>query len=236
MSFRNGDLHHSASGKYRNTSDEVKFEFYLMLDGKKNFELESGYNRSAVKNGFLYYPAIILKVNEDKIAGVTGTLKITGKRNIEQYDTNLEFQTKKLRARLTGFIIKTEASIENRLELEYQFLNHKPEHVTLDCELANRSKDPTTKYQGSLKVISTAYPKYNFGTKLVFNKIEGHLVTTIKFNNNDANVADTHNTVVLTFSFAKSENDPIRHIVSKTSASASVYRPKGPIDLKFKIM
>lgn len=120
MSFKNGEYEHSAAGMYRNTSDELKFEFYLMLDGKKNFELEAGYNRSVVKNGFMYYPLVVLKVNEDKIAGLTGTLKITGKRNIEQYDFNLEFQTKKLRAVLTGFIISTEASIENRLKLEYQ--------------------------------------------------------------------------------------------------------------------
>lgn len=115
-------------------------------------------------------------------------------------------------------------------------MNHKKEQVTLDCELANRSKEPTTTYQGSLKVISSAYPKYNFGTEFDFKKIEGHMVTTIKFNNNDANVADVPNTIVLTFNFAKSEGDPIRHIVSKTSASVALQRPKGPIDLKFKIM
>lgn len=118
----------------------------------------------------------------------------------------------------------------------FQFLNHKVEHVTVDCELANRSKEPATTYLGSLKLISSAYPKYNFGTNLEFKKIEGHFVTTIKFNNNDANVADKHNTLVLTFNFAKNEEDPVHHVVSRTSASVSVQRPKARMDLKFKIM
>lgn len=120
MSFKNGDLEHSAVGTYRNTSEETKFEVYLNLDGHKNFALEAGYNRSIVRNGYMYYPKILLTVNDDNIAGLSGTLKITGKRNIEQYDVNLEFQTKKLRANLTGYVIKTEASVENRLKLEYQ--------------------------------------------------------------------------------------------------------------------
>lgn len=110
------------------------------------------------------------------------------------------------------------------------------EHVTVDCEWANRSKEPATTYLGSLKLLSSAYPKYNFGTNLEFKKIEGHFVATIKFNNNDANVADEANTMVLTFNFAKREEDPIHHIVSRTSASVSLQRPKGRIDLKFKIM
>lgn len=120
MSFKNGDLEHSAVGTYRNTSEETKFEVYLNLDGHKNFALEAGYNRSVVRNGYMYYPKILLTVNEDNIAGVSGTLKITGKRNIEQYDVNLEFQTKKLRANLTGYTINTNASSEVRLKMEYQ--------------------------------------------------------------------------------------------------------------------
>lgn len=120
MSFRNNDLEHSAVGTYRNTSEETKFEVYLKLDGHKNFALEAGYNRTVVRNGYMYYPRILLTVNEDNIAGLTGTLKITGKRNIEQYDVNVEFQTKRLRANLTGYIIKTEASVENHLNLDYQ--------------------------------------------------------------------------------------------------------------------
>ncbi len=110
------------------------------------------------------------------------------------------------------------------------------EYVTVDCDFANRSKDPPTTYLGSLKLISSAYPKYNFGTNLEFKKIEGHFVTTIKYNNNDADTSDQENTLVLTFNFSKREEDPINHIVSKTSASISVFRPKGRIDLKFKIM
>lgn len=110
------------------------------------------------------------------------------------------------------------------------------EHVTVECELANRSKEPATTYLGSLKLLSSAYPKYNFGTNLEFKKIEGHFVTTIRYNNNDADVTDEYNTMVLTFNFAKHEEDPVHHVVSRTTASVGFQRPKGGIDLKFKIM
>lgn len=119
---------------------------------------------------------------------------------------------------------------------QFQFLNHKVEHVTVDCELANRSKEPHTTYLGSLKLISSAYPKYNFGTNLEFKKIEGHFETTIKYNNNNADISDEYNTMVLIFDFAKREEDPAHHVVSRTSAAVSLQRPKGNIDLKFKIM
>lgn len=118
----------------------------------------------------------------------------------------------------------------------FQFLNHKVEHVTIDSELANRSKEPQTTYLGSLKLISSAYPRYNFGTNLEFKKIEGHFETTIRYNNNDADVTDDYNTMVLTLNFAKREEDPAHHVVSRTSASVSLQRPNGRIDLKFKIM
>lgn len=110
------------------------------------------------------------------------------------------------------------------------------EHVTVECDLANRSKEPHTTYLGSLKLISSAYPKYNFGTNLEFKKIEGHFVTTIKYNGKDADVTDEYNTMVLTLNFAKREEDPIHHVLSRTTASVSLRRPKGQIDLKFKIM
>lgn len=61
-------------------------------------------------------------------------------------------------------------------------------------------------------------------------------MTTIKFNTNDADITDEYNTMVLTFNFAKREDDAARNLVSRTSASVTLQRPKGPIDLKFKIM
>lgn len=110
------------------------------------------------------------------------------------------------------------------------------EYVTIECDSAHRGKDPVINYLGSLKLISSAYPKYNFGTNLEFKKIEGHFVTTIKFNNNDADVTNEYDTMVLTLNFAKREDDPAQNLVSRTSASVSLQRPKGRIDLKFKVM
>lgn len=78
-----------------------------------------GVNRTEVRNGWMYYPSFILAVNNERIAGLTGTLKATDKRNILQYDINLTFETKRVQAHLMGYITQTEVSVTPKLMLSY---------------------------------------------------------------------------------------------------------------------
>lgn len=75
--------------------------------------------RTEIKYGWIYYPKFILTVNDDKIAGLIGTLKAVDKKNILQYDINFNFETKRLKTKLLGNIIQNEVAISTKMKMEY---------------------------------------------------------------------------------------------------------------------
>lgn len=80
---------------------------------------QMGYNATAVRNGFRYLPLFLLTINDERIAGLTGSIKAIDKKGVKQYDVNLEFETKKARAALNGYITKTELTTTPKLTLSY---------------------------------------------------------------------------------------------------------------------
>lgn len=120
MSFQNGPIRHQASGTLRMTDTEKRIDVFLILDGKKNLACEVGLNWTAVRNGWMYIPLFVLSINDERIAGLTGTVKATMKKNIAQYDLNLTFETKRAQAELNGYITKTEFSTTPKLTLSYR--------------------------------------------------------------------------------------------------------------------
>lgn len=89
--------------------------------------------RTEIKYGWIYYPKFILTVNDDKVAGLVGTMKAVDKKNIIQYDININFETKRLKTKLFGYITQNnEVAISTKMKMEYmvrnqflQFLNKK---------------------------------------------------------------------------------------------------------------
>jgi len=82
-----------------------------------------GLNKSDIKNGWLYQPLFIMSINEERIAGMTGTVKVTDKKGIQQHELSLLFETKRLQTKLTGYIIYTEPSIAAKLSIDYLVRN-----------------------------------------------------------------------------------------------------------------
>lgn len=120
MKFENGKTIHLATASYKNTDDEKFVQAHLRIDGKKSFALEMGMNKSMILNGWLFYPRFSLAVNNDQIAGLSGTVKKYGKNKITQYDPNLEFETKKFKTRLSGYITTTDTKFSTRLFINYK--------------------------------------------------------------------------------------------------------------------
>lgn len=120
MKFENGKTMHSATATYKNTDDEKLVEAHLQIDGQKSFALELGMNKSMILNGWMFYPRFSLAVNNDEIAGLSGTVKKFGKNKIMQYDPNLEFETKKFKARVSGYITTTDIKFSTRLFVNYK--------------------------------------------------------------------------------------------------------------------
>lgn len=121
MKFENGETIHLATASYKNSENEKLVDAHLLMDGKESFALEMGINRTEIVHGHIYYPRFSLAVNNDQIAGLSGTIKKFGKNKIDQYDPNLEFETKKFKARMTGYITTTNNKFSTRV-WNYSFL------------------------------------------------------------------------------------------------------------------
>lgn len=119
MSFTNADIKHSAIGSFKNTEDDRRLELSLILNGSSNLALEMRLNRTEFKYGWTYYPRLLLSVNNEMIAGMSGNVKVTDKKGISQSDVNLRFETKKLLSSFSGYITKTEASLFTKMNCEY---------------------------------------------------------------------------------------------------------------------
>lgn len=205
MGFQNGNNTHSAVGLYKKTSHEKRVNFALSINGKKQFSLDMGINKTDIKNGAVFYPDFYLIIGDQRVAGVIGTVKLTEKKNISQYDVNLQFETKKMQSTLNGYVIKSEASVNTKLAFVYQvwrklfylnffnnlnfftqFTGTKQETIELESSLANRSQRLRGKheYEGSSKFASTAYPYLNFASEFRFlSSAMGHMETVLKINN-----------------------------------------------------
>ncbi|GAB0088507.1 uncharacterized protein DMENIID0001_029540 [Sergentomyia squamirostris] len=230
MSFKNAETSFAAVGTYKNTEDEKNLEVYLDINGQKSLSLELGYNRTELKNGYMYYPTFYLTVNNDKVAGLGGMLKLTNKKDVSQWDINLIFETKRLQAKMTGYVTETEASLSTKATIEYRFLDQKIETVEFQGDIANRSQKSKTDYQGSAKLKTTAYEKYNFAGNMRYISAMGHADWRLNFNNAKDLVDPAYNLGVRIIFARFHQMDS-----GRTTASIEIVRPVSKTDLKFMV-
>jgi hypothetical protein len=119
-SFQHGSHIHAAEAVYRVGKNEKRFDYSLNIDGRKQLELEMGYNRTELKYGWTYFPRVILSVNGSRSAGLAGTVKFNNKKNISQIDINLIFETKNVESKMEGYVTITEASWSTKLNTNYR--------------------------------------------------------------------------------------------------------------------
>jgi hypothetical protein len=186
MSFTNGKNKQRAIGFIRNSPSEKLGDFSIHVNDKKYFSLEiSMVKRFITKTRSLMNPKFLLTINDQKVAGMIGTVKILEKNNVTQYDIDLKFETKKMLSTAFGQIIRTENSLTTKMQYSYKFSGKKEETIEIDTELANRSQKfrERTEYHGLVRFNSSAYENYNFDTKLSFVSFMGHVETIIDINN-----------------------------------------------------
>lgn len=118
--FRVGSIMHSANGLYKNTDDVKLVEAFLNIDGKRTFALEMGMNRSEISNGWQYYPRFSLAIGKESIAGLQGTVRQTFKKNILQYDADINFDMKRFEANFRGNYMKGAHFYTSKFKMDYQ--------------------------------------------------------------------------------------------------------------------
>jgi hypothetical protein len=102
----------------------------------------------------------------------------------------------------------------------------------LETSLANRSQRLRGKfdYDGSMKLVTSAYPHLNFASKLKFISAMGHMECVLDINN-APNLADPAYTLTTKVIFARSTEKR----EAKTTASLEITRPKSMTDYKLYI-
>lgn len=186
MSFTNGDNKQIAIGFMRNSPEEKLADFSIHVNDKKYFSLEiRTLKRFITKTRSLINLKFLLTINDQKVAGIMGTVKILDKNNVTQHDIDLKFETKKMLSTAFGQVIKTENSLTTKMQYSYKFSGKKEETIEIDTELANRSQRlrERTEYNGLVRFNSSAYENYNFATKLSFISFMGHVETKVDINN-----------------------------------------------------
>ncbi|XP_055389464.1 uncharacterized protein LOC129618631 [Condylostylus longicornis] len=231
LSFVLGDNSYSAVGHYKNDPVDQRFEFFVESNGQKNLALYANMNRTEIRNGYLYLPEFKLYVNEAIIAGLSGTLKISGKNGIKQSEIDVLFETRKLQARLYGYVTESEIKTSTKLRLDYRFEENEKEKIEFESVLENRSKKSRTDYKGNVKLVTSAYPKLNFAGSLFWLSVLAHTECRLTYNNAPDLIDKSYNTD-LRLVFIKTEPDVYAERLGKTMTLAKfeISRLKANID------
>lgn len=141
-------------------------DFSLDVNGKKQFIAQVGLRTKEIKYGFIYQPKLYLAVNQERIAELSGTVKIMEKNEINQCDVNLEFKTKKLSTKLFGYISRGSSSFSADLKLSYHFST--PEYVRVTLKWVNKSSKNLIQFNGEFSLDTSAYKHFNFESILKY--------------------------------------------------------------------
>lgn len=233
MKFENGETIHSATASYKNAENEKSVTAHLLIDGEKSFALDMGINRTMIVHGHFYYPRFSLAVNNSQIAGLSGTIKKFGKNKIMQYDPKLEFETKKFKARMSGYITTTDNKFSTHLLVNYKFEKSPEEIIDFESELESFHDGYRSSLVGMAKWNSTAYQKYNFKANLNYKRVLGHLELGLNINN-AVDFVDPKYDLGIRMAFIKTDPED-KEFNSRTNFTIEITRPISKIDYKFMI-
>ncbi|KAK6645660.1 hypothetical protein RUM43_001940 [Polyplax serrata] len=217
-----------AYGKYKYTPTEKYLDFSLDVNGKKQFIAQVGLRTKEIKYGFIYQPKLYLAVNQERIAELSGTVKIMEKNEINQCDVNLEFKTKKLSTKLFGYISRGSSSFSADLKLSYHFST--PEYVRVTLKWVNKSSKNLIQFNGEFSLDTSAYKHFNFESILKYQRAQGHAECTIEINTQPHLKDDVHKfTIKFVFSLSKNFNR------TKLHTFVEITKPISHIDLKLEL-
>lgn len=114
---------------------------------------------------------------------VLGSVEVMSKNDVTQYALDLKFVTKRLTSKIFGYILKSDASINVDLNLDYKFIKTKEQRVSLNFSIANRSRKGLNVVTLTCKLNTTAYQNFNFDTNVKLTVIKNVLAQAISLCN-----------------------------------------------------
>lgn len=160
----------------------------------------------------------------------TGTIRDAHKNNVSQCDIDLNFQTKKIKSHVLGYIMRRTLSITGNVKVDYQLRNMKKETLQIEISLANRSSKTLTHKEVNLKLQSSAYPQLNAEIETWYQQALGHLELHMEINTKPHLRDDRHKLtaqLVLTYSKAYFQSQE-----AKMNAFIAVSKPIQNLDIK----
>ncbi|CAH0714994.1 unnamed protein product, partial [Brenthis ino] len=164
-----------AKALYRNYPYDKSLEASLDVDGKKQFDTVMSIKRHDIKYGFVWLPHAYWVVNDDKIAELSGSVKVKSKGGITQWDITADFQTKQLASRLLGYYTINGPTHGTKLQLDYQFYGNPKQTIKIEGVYSERPMTYRHDLYGELSMEFTAYPTYNFFSVLRNVKTQNHI-------------------------------------------------------------
>ncbi|XP_034937258.1 uncharacterized protein Apoltp [Chelonus insularis] len=219
-----------ALGTYKRTDDETMINIGLDINGTKHVDGCIGYLRKSGNYGYIYIPKLDLKINDENVVELSGMVKDTHKNNVTQWDIDLSFQTKKIKSRMRGYIIRRTISLTGNIKLDYQLKNMNKETLQVEISLLNRSTKTLVYKEANLMLQSSAYPQLNAIITTWYQQALGHLEIHTEINTKPHLRDDRHKLtiqLILTYSKAYFQSQE-----AKMTASVAIRKPIQNIDIK----
>ncbi|XP_072946200.1 uncharacterized protein Apoltp [Epargyreus clarus] len=175
ITFQSAQSTLKAKAMYRNMKYDKTLKASLDVDGKKQFDTLMSLKRHDIKYGYVWIPLAYWVVNDQKVAELSGTLKVKSKGGVTQCDITADFQTKQLASRMVGYYTMNGPTESIELQLDYQFYKNPKQTIKVAGLYSERALGFRHDLYGELSMEFTAYPEYNFYSILRNMKTQNHI-------------------------------------------------------------
>ncbi|XP_075986269.1 apolipoprotein lipid transfer particle [Anticarsia gemmatalis] len=214
-----------AKAMYRNMPYDKSLSASLDVDGRKQFDTVMSIKRHDIKYGFVWIPHAYWVVDNERVAELSGVIKVKSKGSVTQSDIEAEFQTKQLASHLTGYYTLNGPTHGIKLHFDYQFFKSPKQTIKIEGVYSEKAGGYRHDLYGDLSMQFTAYPGYNFYAILRNIKTQSHM--DIGFNVSASR--ETKLDPAFAFGFSRAE----RLSGIKLDTRLTLYRPR-LVDMRFQ--
>nr|XP_049706191.1 uncharacterized protein LOC110382727 isoform X1 [Helicoverpa armigera]XP_049706192.1 uncharacterized protein LOC110382727 isoform X2 [Helicoverpa armigera]XP_049706193.1 uncharacterized protein LOC110382727 isoform X3 [Helicoverpa armigera]XP_049706194.1 uncharacterized protein LOC110382727 isoform X4 [Helicoverpa armigera]XP_049706195.1 uncharacterized protein LOC110382727 isoform X5 [Helicoverpa armigera] len=214
-----------AKAMYRNLPLDKSLSASLDVDGRKQFDTVMSIKRHDIKYGFVWIPHAYWVVDNERVAELSGVIKVKSKGSVTQSDIEAEFQTKQLASRLLGYYTINGPTNGAKLQFDYQFYKSPKQTIKIEGIYSERAGAFRHDMYGDLSMQFTAYPGYNFYTVLKNVKTQSHVDIGFNVSASRENKDDP----AFTFAFTRAD----RLTGMKLDTRLTLQRPR-LIDMRFQ--
>ncbi|XP_063238564.1 uncharacterized protein LOC134540049 isoform X2 [Bacillus rossius redtenbacheri] len=225
---------YTAVGNYKNEENDRFMAVRIDTNGERSFDALVGLKRTEEKHGSSYFPRLYIVIRNETIVELKGSLQWVRKHGVSQCTVDLQFDTKRVRTQLHGYVQRGDALLSLVAELNYTLHDGQPpERVRLEAGVSRRpspGREAAADVEGDLQLASSVYPHLNFVSAFKYRQIKGHIDLLAEINAG-LQMKDERNKLSLHFVFIEFK----AYEGNKISASLQITKPNRNIDIKTSV-